>query len=225
MITENRTSLKTKLRQEPRLAWVSGFPSGTDLVCYCLELQHREHFAEGQTNDSVWVCISCISRFILTMQVAGSKLEKKYTTQSLHFNLLLKVSLSVIHWYNLELWFMQIMVPITSTGEQSTTSFKKNLCSQNYRMQTPPWGSKNLSLAAEKSYLWFVLHCSVSLSAKEPPRTLANPWGLKRNRYGEKPQMRHGCHQFIMKRWLKFGGHTFYSICNIWPHTAICLCN
>lgn len=53
MITEERTSLKTKFRQEPRLARVSVFPRGPDLVCYCLELQHREHFAEGQTNDSV----------------------------------------------------------------------------------------------------------------------------------------------------------------------------
>lgn len=53
MITEDHASLKTKFRQELRLAWLSVFPSGPDLVCYCLELQHREHFAEGQTNYSV----------------------------------------------------------------------------------------------------------------------------------------------------------------------------
>lgn len=31
--------------------------------------------------------------------------------------------------------------------------------------------------------------------------------------------------QFIIKRWLKFRGHTFNSICNICLHTAMCLCD
>ena len=64
-------------------------------------------------------------------------------------------------------------------------------------MERPPCSSKHLSLTANKSYLRFVLHHTVSLNSKEIPRTLANPWWPRRKGYGEKPQIRHGCYQFI----------------------------
>lgn len=92
-------------------------------------------------------------------------------------------------------------------------------------MERPPCSSKHLSLTANKSHLWFVLHCSVSLNSKEIPRTLANPWWPRGKSYGKKAQIRHGCYQFIIKRWLKFTGNAFFSIGDIWLHIAICLCD
>lgn len=80
MITEDCTSLlrQTKLRQEPRLAWVCVLLSRSDLLCYYLD------YSTGNTlrrvkHTTLFYAMSCISRFILTMQVAFSKLENKNT--------------------------------------------------------------------------------------------------------------------------------------------------